>query len=78
LLSLPAKTIKPNGQASINEPKKVLSLVNIGIGSATMLFSSWKLLKNNQGKERMYSWDVHGIPLPEKETAIALTLKRKI
>lgn len=78
LLSLPAKTNNMEGQASINEHKKALSLVNIGIGAGTMLFSSWELLRNKKRKETIYSWDVHGIPLSGKETAIALSLKRKL
>lgn len=77
-LTYPAKVRDQNGVTTTNQSKKVLSLTNIGIGSGTMLLSTWKLLKtSNPVKERSYSWDIYQMPLPDDLTALALSVKHK-
>jgi hypothetical protein len=76
LASFPRKIKNAEGQGSVNESKKVLSMINIGIGTGTMLLSSWNLISNKTPKEKLVSWDLQSFPVSEKETAIALSIKR--
>lgn len=77
LASLPIEVRTINGQWTSNESKKTLSMINIGLGTGTMLLSTWNLIAHKPVKEKLYSWDICSIPLDEKETAVAFSIKRK-
>ena len=77
LLSFPHQQKNANGQVISNESKKTLSMVNIGLGMGTVILSSWNLIAKKPAKEKVYSWDIFGMPLNEKETAVALSVRRK-
>ena len=77
LASFPRKMKNASGQWISNESKKVLSMINIGLGTGTILLSTWDLIANKPAKEKIYSWDLYSFPLSEKETGFALSVKRK-
>lgn len=77
LASFPVEVKNVNGQRFTNESKKTLSMINIGLGTGTLLISTWNLIANKPAKEKLYRWDVYRLPLSEKETAIAFSIKRK-
>ena len=77
IASFPGKKYNISGEINTSERKKILSMVNIGLGASTLLLSSWNLISQKPHKETLYSWDVYGVPLNEQETAVAFSVKRK-
>ncbi|MEZ4777049.1 MAG: hypothetical protein R3D00_27990 [Bacteroidia bacterium] len=64
------------GISYINESKNVLSMVNIGLGTTTMILSTWNLISNRKPKSKL-TWDVHSFPAQDNRTGMAFRLTRK-
>ncbi len=65
------------GTIAMNESHKTLSMVNIGLGTTTMILSAWNLITNRKQKEKRTSWNIYGFPTPNN-TAIAFSVTRKL
>ena len=60
-----------------NESQKVVSMVNIGIGTTTIILSTWNLLTGRTPKERRTSWNIYSFPATGGNTGMALSLTRR-
>ena len=61
-----------------NESKKTLSMVNIALGTTTMILSAWNLITNKECKEKKTSLHVNSLQTSDNNTGIVFTLRRKI
>ncbi|SKB50671.1 hypothetical protein [Dyadobacter psychrophilus] len=55
-----------------------LSLFNIGIGTTTILLSSWNLLKQKKMEQKRTSWNIYSFPAGNNQTGLGLSFSRKI
>lgn len=60
-----------------NESQKILSCVNIGIGTTTMMLGAWNLIDNNKQQEKLTSWNIYSLPVENNNTAVGFNLTRK-
>src|SRR5207253_2099621 len=66
-----------NGSAT-NESKKALSMVNIGLGTTTMILSAWNLITKKKLKDKTTSWNVYGFPSEGNTINMGLGFTRKL
>ena len=60
-----------------NESQKTLSMVNIGLGTTTMILSVWNLITNRKPKDKLTTWNIYSFPTQNNNTGIAFSLTRK-
>lgn len=77
IASFPKNVYSINGTAT-NESKKTLSMVNIGLGTTTMILSAWNLINNKKLKERSTTINLYSVPADRSKMNIGLCLTRKI
>lgn len=65
------------GIGSTNESQKALSMVNIGLGTATMMLGAWNLIDNKNKAEKLSSWNLYSVPLENNNTAVSLGFIQK-
>ncbi|MEO8171569.1 MAG: hypothetical protein ABI581_00745 [Sediminibacterium sp.] len=65
------------GTYSGNESQKTLSMLNIGLGTTTMILSAWNLITNRKSKAKLTTWNVYSFPTQDNNTGIAFSLTRK-
>ena len=63
--------------ATSNESQKILSMVNIGFGTTTIILSTWTLIANRKPKTKLTSWNIYGIPTTDKRAGLALSVMRR-
>jgi hypothetical protein len=66
-----------NGEAT-NESKKTLSMVNIGMGTTTMILSAWNLVNQKRSKDKLTTWAVYSNPLKNRKINMGIHLARKL
>ena len=66
-----------DGFVEPNESQKVLSFVNIGLGTTTMMLGAWNLIDNKNQKEKLSSWNIYSIPLENNNNAVSLGFIKK-
>ena len=66
------------GPNKTNESQKILSMVNIGLGSSTMILSALNLLTNRRPKEKRTTWNVYTFETPDSNTGLVFGLTRKL
>ncbi|MBI1194097.1 MAG: hypothetical protein GC205_13140 [Bacteroidetes bacterium] len=62
------------GTVYTNESQKTLSLINIGLGTTTVILSAWNLLTNHTPKEKSTTWNVHTYRTRSNSTGVAFSL----
>jgi hypothetical protein len=72
----PKDQIGWNGTTYTNENQKKLSMINIGLGTTTMI-SAWNLITNNKNKEKATTWNVYSFPTQNNNMGFAFGIKRK-
>ncbi len=65
------------GQMYSNESQKALSMVNMGLGTTTMILSTWNLIANHQPKEKLTTWNIYNFPTQDNYTGMAFSLTRR-
>jgi hypothetical protein len=65
------------GTTYTNESQKTLSMVNIGLGTTTMILSAWNLISNRQPKDKSTTWNIYSFPTQENNTGMAFSLAHK-
>lgn len=65
------------GTSYTNESQKTLSMVNIGLGTTTMILSAWNLLANRKPKDKLTTWNIYSFPTQDNNTGMAFSLTRK-
>lgn len=65
------------GQMYSNESQKALSMVNMGLGTTTMILSTWNLIANHQPKEKLTIWNIYNFPTQYNYNGMAFSLTRR-
>jgi hypothetical protein len=65
-------------QPLVNESQRNLSLINIGLGTATTMLSTWNLLTPKKLKNKSTAWNVFSYPISKNQTAMVISMKRRI
>ncbi|MDG2363153.1 MAG: hypothetical protein P8L80_03515 [Flavobacteriales bacterium] len=65
------------GINSTNESQKTLSMINIGLGTTTMILSTWNLISNRRPKDRLTTCNIYSFQTQENNTGMAFALTRK-
>ncbi len=73
----PKDLITWGGSIQTNESQKVLSMVNIGLGTTTMILSTWNLITNKKPKDKLTSWNIYSFPTRGNNAGVAFSLTRK-
>ncbi len=60
-----------------NESQKTLSMVNIGLGTTTMILGTWNLITNKDKKEKLLTWNLYCYPAIENKMALGLSFTKK-
>lgn len=70
--------IKTTGyMGGVNESHKVLSMVNIGLGTSTMILSAWNLIANKKPTAKLTTFNIYSFPTHSNNTGVAFSLTRK-
>lgn len=72
------KTVRTFNGTATNESKKILSMVNIGVGTTTMILSAWNLINKKKLKERTTTLNLYSLPSERSKMNIGLSLTRRI
>lgn len=75
-LNYPKEQIFWNG-SDLNTSQRNLSLLNIGLGTGTLILSSWNLISNRKPKERSFSWNVYSFPIHNNTAGFGFNLMKK-
>ena len=73
----PKEQMTWDGTNYTNESQKTLSMVNIGLGTTTMILSAWNLITNRKPKDKLTSWNIYSFPTPDNSTGVVFSLTRK-
>lgn len=76
-LSYPKEEKSMHG-ISINESKRNLSLINIGLGTSTMIISGWNLMTNRKPKENTISWNIYSFPALRNKMGLGFSLSKQL
>ncbi|WP_296622825.1 hypothetical protein [Marivirga sp.] len=76
-LNYPKVEMTLNG-ISQNTGQRNLSLLNIGLGTTTMVLSSWNLLTNKKPKEKSLSWNVYSFPTRGSNVGLGLSFTKRL
>ena len=60
-----------------NESQKTLSMVNIGLGTTTMILSAWNLITNRKQKDKLTTWNIYSFPTQKKNIGMAFSMTRR-
>ena len=60
-----------------NESQKTLSMVNIGLGTTTMILSAWNLITNRKQKDKLTTWNIYSFPTQNNNTGMAFSMTRR-
>lgn len=64
--------------AKTNESQKTLSMVNIGLGTMTMILSVWNLLANIDKKNKSVAWNFYSFPTTDRQIGLGLCFTKKL
>ena len=73
----PKEQMTWGGSSYTNESQKTLSMVNIGLGTTTMILSAWNLINNRKPKDKLTKWNIYSFPTQNNNTGIAFSLTRR-
>lgn len=66
------------GGTYVNSSQRNLSLINIGLGTSTLILSSWNLITNRKPKEKLFSWNVYSFPTQSSNFGLGFSLTKRI
>jgi hypothetical protein len=62
----------------INTAQRNLSFLNIGLGTSSMILSSWNLISNKKPKNKSVSWNIYSFPTQGKNFGLAFSLTKQL
>lgn len=62
----------------VNSAQRNLSLLNIGLGTSTMILSSWNLITNRKPKEKSLSWNIYSFPTQDSNMGLGFSLTKRL
>ena len=77
-INIPKEQTDLYGRKFINESQKTLSFINIGLGTTSMILSTWNLIANRKPKEKAISWNIYSFPAPDNSTGFAVSLVKRL
>lgn len=77
LLNYDWKAKKPGRLNDFNGTNQVVSMFNIGFGTATMILSGYTLFKKPKNEQQMTCWNIYSFPAANNQTGIGLSLTRR-
>ena len=73
----PKKMASWNGSTPYtNESQNTLSMINIGLGTTTLILSSWNLIANRKFRNTRTSWNIYNFPAGQNRNGIAVSMTR--
>jgi hypothetical protein len=78
IAAFPKNTNNFNGTNTTNESKKTLSMVNIAVGSSTMILSAWNLINKKKQKDRPTSVNLYSIPVEGNKMNLGVSFTKRI
>ncbi len=66
------------GGTYVNPAQRNLSLINIGLGTGTMILSSWNLITNRKPKEKSFSWNIYSFPTQDSNMGLGFSLTKRM
>lgn len=72
------KQIGFNEYTFTNESQKTLSIVNIGLGTATMALSVWNMRTPKNKTSKSSSWGLYHQPLPDNQVAVGVSWSKTL
>ena len=72
----PKEQMTWGGTSYTNESQKTLSMVNIGLGTTTIILSAWNLITNRKPKDKLTAWNIYSFPTQNNNTGMAFSLTR--
>lgn len=75
--NFPEETINWDGMNTTNEKQRTISMINIGLGTTSVILSAWNLITNRQQKNKRTSWNIYSFPTQDNNTGVAFSLTRK-
>lgn len=65
------------GGTFVNPAQRNLSLINIGLGTSTLILSSWNLLTNRKPQEKSLTWNIYSFQAPDNNAGVGLTVTKR-
>lgn len=66
------------GGTYVNTTQRNLSLINIGLGTSTMILSSWNLIANRKPKQKSLSWNIYSFPTEDNNMGLGFSLTKQL
>lgn len=66
------------GTNTTNESQKTLSMINIGLGTTTMILSAWNLITNRKPKQKLTTFNIYSFPTLNNSSGLAFSVTRKL
>lgn len=66
------------GGTYVNPAQRNLSLINIGLGTSTLILSSWNLITNRKPKEKSLSWNIYSFPTQSSNMGLGFSLTKRL
>ncbi|MEO6456337.1 MAG: hypothetical protein ABIN97_19830, partial [Ginsengibacter sp.] len=60
-----------------NESRKTLSMINIGMGTTTVILSAWNLITRKKLKDKLTTWNVYSSPTEQSKMNIGLCFTKR-
>ena len=68
-----------NGNYTYNLSQRDLSLMNIGLGTTTLILSTWNFITNKKFEENQStSWNLYSFPTRENTTGVGLSFSKRL
>lgn len=62
----------------VDPAQRNLSLINIGLGTSTMILSSWNLITNRKPKDKTLSWNIYSFPVQGSNMGLGFSLTKRL
>jgi len=66
------------GGTYVNSAQRNLSLINIGLGTSTLILSSWNLITNRKPKEKSLSWNIYSFPAQGSNIGLGFSFTKRL
>jgi hypothetical protein len=77
VLNYPKEQMTMNG-ILVNESQRNLSLINIGLGTSTMILSSWNLITNRKQTKKTFSWNIYSFQTQDSNMGLGFSLTKRL
>jgi hypothetical protein len=78
LSNMPKQHTNGFGAVYTNESQKTLSFINIGLGTTSIILSTWNLLANRKPKEKPVAWNIYSYPVQGNNTCVGLSMTKRL